>query len=586
MTAVPLVTGIVAAYNYERYLARALDSALRQDYPPDRLEIVVVDDGSTDGTPEIARGFADRSGGRIRYVRQENGGLSSATTRGLEEARGELITLLDADDIWPDDRTRRLVDFLQERPEVGLAYGDMEIIDEDDRTLHASSFGLHNVTPLRGRVLPALLKGNFISAPALMVRSSLKDRFCPIPSFVPWQDWYIAGRVAEVAEIDFITAQLARYRMHGDNMNHGKQGAEVVAILRRELPFRRWILANFRADDLTVGDLVAAFNQFAGIYAQVARSEGLRLEDVIDVSSDDRADAAERTEAGRVALASAEFTRAAGLFVAALAADPWNVTARHGLDHAQRNLVVPLPRRVDRPPVKTAARDTTTYCIRPGYVHRDAPEYFVDLIQERDGVVWQPDVYPEAARIAGRLGAGRIIDLGSGSGDKLAALHPRFEIVGIDFGPNLELCRRKFPFGTWCEHDFDSEDLLPLPAEMLAGSVVVCADVIEHLVHPELLLDNLHAILGSVEAIVISTPERDLTRGPDDLGPPEHVCHVREWSLSEFGDLLGSWGFEHGSVGLTRSNDLQNLDHTILAVLYPDAARDRQAQADSEARAA
>jgi 2-polyprenyl-3-methyl-5-hydroxy-6-metoxy-1,4-benzoquinol methylase len=312
----------------------------------------------------------------------------------------------------------------------------------------------------------------------------------------------------------------------------------------------------------------------------------MRLEDLIAVSSEDRAEAAACTEEGRVALARAEFPRAAGLFVAALAADPWDVNARHGLDHAQRSLVVPLPRRVERRAAERPGRDTASYCIKPGYAHRDAPEYFVDLIQERDGVVWQPDVYPEAARIAERLGATRIIDLGSGSGDKLAALHPRFEIVGIDFGPNLELCRRKFPFGTWLEHDFDSEATLPLSADAFAGSVVVCADVIEHLVHPELLLDNLHAILESVEAVVISTPERDRTRGPDDFGPPEHLCHVREWSLSEFGALLQSWGFEHGNVELTRSNDLHNLDHTILAVLYPDAERDRRAQADTEARAA
>ncbi|MEX2196856.1 MAG: glycosyltransferase [Thermoleophilaceae bacterium] len=578
----PRVSGVVAAYNYERYLGRALESALRQDYPADRLELVVVDDGSTDATPEIAQRYAAQSDGRIRYIRQDNGGLAAATTRGMEEARGELITFLDADDTWPEDRTRLLAEAFTRRPEVGLVYGDMEIVDEEDRTVHPSFFAQNRVTPARGRVLPRLLRENFISAPALMVRASLRDRFCPIPSFSPYQDWFVAARVAEVAEVDFLTAALSRYRVHGGNMNHGKSGNEVIGILQRELPFRRWILANLRAADLAVDDLVAAFDHFVGLYMHVARTEGVPLEHVIDVSNEDKAEAAGQIGAGRTALADARFAEAAGCFLAALAADPWDVGARHGLDHSRRGLAVPLARRVELP----GRDDVGSYCIKPGYVHRDAPEYFVDLIEERDNVVWQPDVYPEAARVAERLGARRIIDLGPGSGDKLAALHPRFEIVGIDFGPNLDLCRQKFPYGSWREHDFDSEDPLPLSPEELTGSVVVCADVIEHLVRPDLLLDNMRGILESVEAIILSTPERDRTRGADDLGPPEHLCHVREWNISEFAALMEAWGFEHGSVGLTRSNDLHTLEHTILAIVYPDADRDRRASADLAASAA
>ena len=89
MASIPLVSAIVTAYDYERYVAEALDSALAQDYPADRLEVIVVDDGSTDDTARIVRGYEERSGGRIRYLHQENAGLAAATTTGIREARGD-----------------------------------------------------------------------------------------------------------------------------------------------------------------------------------------------------------------------------------------------------------------------------------------------------------------------------------------------------------------------------------------------------------------------------------------------------------------------------------------------------------------
>ena len=221
-SSLPLVSAVVTAYNYERYLPDAIDSALAQDYPAGRLEIIVVDDGSTDGTPEVGQRYAAAYPGRIRYIRQDNAGLAAATTRGLFEARGELITLLDADDAWVTSRTRLLVDALERNPQAGLVYGDMEVIDGDGRTLAESWLTEAQQTPFRGRVAAQLLRSNFVIAPSLMARADLRSRFCPIPSFFPAQDWYIAARVAEVAEVEFVPAVVARYRRHDANMSHGK----------------------------------------------------------------------------------------------------------------------------------------------------------------------------------------------------------------------------------------------------------------------------------------------------------------------------------------------------------------------------
>jgi glycosyltransferase involved in cell wall biosynthesis len=107
----PSVTVVVTAYNHERFVAEAIDSALRQDYPAELVDVVVVNDGSADGTRAVldARYGAEP---RVRLIHQENRGFVGAVNRGLEEVRGELVALLDADDTWPLDRLRRLANVL------------------------------------------------------------------------------------------------------------------------------------------------------------------------------------------------------------------------------------------------------------------------------------------------------------------------------------------------------------------------------------------------------------------------------------------------------------------------------------------
>lgn len=564
-SSLPLVSAVIAAYNYERYLPEALDSALGQDYPPDLLEIVVVDDGSTDLTRDIGRRYAAEHPERIRYVRQDNAGPAAATDRGLREARGELIALLDADDVWLRSRTRLLVDALRRNPRAGLAYGDMEVIDGDGRVLAGSWLEEASQTPFQGQCVPQFLRSNFIMTSSLMVRAELRDRFCPMPAWFHTQDWPIAARVAEVAEIEFVPAVVARYRRHGANLTNGRQGQpELASMFRRDAPMRRWMLANLRSDDLTVEDFAAAHDYFDKTVQFAAQSLDVSPGSFLAVSDEDRGRERSERIAGRAALAQGDFAAAAGHFVAALAADPFSVGGRDGLDHARRRLVVPEPRR-------NGAVPTPDYRIKPSYMARDEAEYLVDLIEERTGVVARPDVYARAADVATRLRARRIIDLGAGSGGKLAALGSRFEILGLDHGPNVELARRRFPASVWREHDLDAPGPLPLAEHETAGSVLVCAGVIEHLHHPEHLLGNLRELLPSVAAVVISTPERDLTHGPESMGPPAEPSRVREWNIHEFAALLEQWGFDHGELGLTRTDSASPTESTVLAVLYPDA---------------
>lgn len=206
------------------------------------------------------------------------------------------------------------------------------------------------------------------------------------------------------------------------------------------------------------------------------------------------------------------------------------------------------------------------YFLRDGYVHRPEPQYFVDAVS--DHIIWQPDVYVEAIRVAGAVGARRIIDVGCGQAGKLAPIYPTLEIIGIDFGPNLDVCRSRYPFGTWRETDLDADTPLPVSEEELADAVLINSDVIEHVKHPEVLLGKLRGALDVASALLISTPERERTWGADHNGPPPNPAHVREWTQAEFGALLAHMGFDHGEVGLTRSTDHEFKYATILGRLF------------------
>ena len=136
----PLVSVIVPAYQAERFIEETLDSAAHQDYPA--VEVIVVDDGSTDRTAELVAGRG------VRLLRQPHRGPAAARNTGVAAAAGEFIAVLDADDLWPSDRLSRQVDFLQRNPEVGLVLGltDVFLNPGEDPPPHWA--GLTNGEPI------------------------------------------------------------------------------------------------------------------------------------------------------------------------------------------------------------------------------------------------------------------------------------------------------------------------------------------------------------------------------------------------------------------------------------------------------
>jgi hypothetical protein len=322
----PTVSALVCAYNYEQYVGRAIDSALAQDYPPERLEIVVIEDGSTDSTAQVVEEIAREHPGRIRLVRQANAGYIPATNRAMAESRGELLALLDADDVWRPDKTRRQVERLQSDPTLGLVFSDMSVVDGDEAVIRPSK--LVDYGPIRENRLAALLFENFATTSSIMVRASLRDAFDPVPEHVPFADWWIALRVAERAKVDYVPEPLALYRMHGSNMTNGATGSWAVGENRKAIGLQLWALRHLPLDTLTAEELLHAWSGVER-HAQLAvEAGGSFFVDLLDRRPDDRARAdALLAEAERVA-ADGDSLAQARLALKALAWDPFRHETR------------------------------------------------------------------------------------------------------------------------------------------------------------------------------------------------------------------------------------------------------------------
>jgi glycosyltransferase involved in cell wall biosynthesis len=125
----PRVSVIVPAYNAARYLRNAIDSVVGQTYAD--WELIIVDDGSTDGTRALVRSYIAAQGDKLRYVFQTNRGLPAARNAGIRESQGEFIAILDADDMWLPSRLKRGVEVMDRAPDVGLVHSKVARINVD-----------------------------------------------------------------------------------------------------------------------------------------------------------------------------------------------------------------------------------------------------------------------------------------------------------------------------------------------------------------------------------------------------------------------------------------------------------------------
>src|SRR6516162_10733994 len=112
----PAVTVLIDTFNHERFIDEAIVSVLEQDFPRAEMEILVVDDGSTDRTPEIVRKFAPH----VRLIQKANGGQASAFNAGIPEATSDIVAFLDGDDWWAKEKLKLVTEYLGARPHIGV----------------------------------------------------------------------------------------------------------------------------------------------------------------------------------------------------------------------------------------------------------------------------------------------------------------------------------------------------------------------------------------------------------------------------------------------------------------------------------
>jgi glycosyltransferase involved in cell wall biosynthesis len=126
----PKVSVVMPCYNVEKYIAASIETVLAQTFTD--FELIIVDDGATDGSAEIYNSYDDP---RIRVVKQKNRGLPGARNTGIRNARGEFIAILDSDDLWDPTKLAKHVDHLERRPSVGVTYSQSLLIDEEAKSL-------------------------------------------------------------------------------------------------------------------------------------------------------------------------------------------------------------------------------------------------------------------------------------------------------------------------------------------------------------------------------------------------------------------------------------------------------------------
>lgn len=206
----PLISVALCTYNGARYLREQLDSLLAQTYS--NMEVVAVDDASTDQTVEVLREYANRDS-RVRvFVNPRNLGFVRNFERAISLCNGTLIAPCDQDDIWLQHKLRTLANYIDGR---SMAYCDSELIDAQGRNLGLKMSRIWAMQELNDPA--ALVLSNCISGHAMLFRRELIDGQPPLPTDV-FHDWWLALRAAARDGIAYCPRPLVRYRQHGKNV--------------------------------------------------------------------------------------------------------------------------------------------------------------------------------------------------------------------------------------------------------------------------------------------------------------------------------------------------------------------------------
>ena len=208
----PLVSAVIPVYNGSNYLREAIDSVLNQTYK--NIEILVIDDGSTDNTWDIIQSYGDK----VRGFHKENGGVSSALNLGINNMRGEWFAWLSHDDLWLPENIERKVEFILNNPGGGIYYGGYSYINPK----HEIIYGSNGCWYSHGKDLRKMLRsGNYIHGITALVH---RDCFQKVGFFDEHlrctQDYEMWFRIAKEYTTYLLPTRLAQTRIHPEQVGN------------------------------------------------------------------------------------------------------------------------------------------------------------------------------------------------------------------------------------------------------------------------------------------------------------------------------------------------------------------------------
>ena len=229
----------MCTYQGAQYLGEQLESIAGQTLRP--AELVVCDDGSTDGTVALVERFAAGAPFPVHvHVNPANLGVTANFAQAISRCHGSVIALSDQDDVWLPEKLERQAGAFRGRPEVGAVFSDAELVDGELRPLGRTMFEVTGFTPSRRRRLQAghgleiLVAHSVVCGATLAFRSSFRDVLLPIPTS-GLHDLWIAGLMVSAADVVALPEPLIRYRQHGANqIGAPAQGLRARLAVRRQ----------------------------------------------------------------------------------------------------------------------------------------------------------------------------------------------------------------------------------------------------------------------------------------------------------------------------------------------------------------
>jgi len=207
-----LVSVIVPVYNRAHLVTETVASILEQTYR--NIEIILINDGSTDDSLNVIQALQQEYPDVIRIVDQENQGQTIARNRGIKQARGQYIAFLDSDDLWVPDKLEQQIPLFDEG--VGLVYGGVEFINECGET---TGFDLCD-SSVQGKIYPQLLVKNRMTGGSVVVLRAALERVGVFdPEFKAAENWDLWLRICKEYQARLVNKAVVKYRLHQNNMS-------------------------------------------------------------------------------------------------------------------------------------------------------------------------------------------------------------------------------------------------------------------------------------------------------------------------------------------------------------------------------